>query len=41
MVIEATGNPKVAESTVHLVAAGGRIAVVGLVAKGSGNRTAD
>jgi L-gulonate 5-dehydrogenase len=34
VVIEATGNPKVMESTVHLVAAGGRVVIVGLVAKG-------
>jgi threonine dehydrogenase-like Zn-dependent dehydrogenase len=34
LVIEATGNPGVIESTAHLVAAGGRIVVVGLVAKG-------
>jgi threonine dehydrogenase-like Zn-dependent dehydrogenase len=34
VVIEATGNPGVMESTAHLVAAGGRIVVVGLVAKG-------
>jgi 2-desacetyl-2-hydroxyethyl bacteriochlorophyllide A dehydrogenase len=34
VVIEATGNPKVMESTVDLVAAGGRIVIVGLVATG-------
>jgi 2-desacetyl-2-hydroxyethyl bacteriochlorophyllide A dehydrogenase len=34
VVIEATGNAKVMESTVDLVAAGGRIVIVGLVAKG-------
>ncbi|HVZ13551.1 MAG TPA: alcohol dehydrogenase catalytic domain-containing protein [Bauldia sp.] len=34
VVIEATGNPKVMESTVDLVAAGGRIVIVGLVKKG-------
>jgi L-gulonate 5-dehydrogenase len=34
LVIEATGNPKVMESTVDLVAAGGRIVLVGLVGTG-------
>lgn len=34
VVIEATGNPKVMESTVELVAAGGRIIIVGLVGRG-------
>jgi threonine dehydrogenase-like Zn-dependent dehydrogenase len=34
VVIEATGNANVMESTVDLVAAGGRIVVVGLVAPG-------
>jgi 2-desacetyl-2-hydroxyethyl bacteriochlorophyllide A dehydrogenase len=34
VVIEATGNPSVIQSTVDLVAAGGRIVIVGLVAKG-------
>ncbi|MBW0000849.1 MAG: alcohol dehydrogenase catalytic domain-containing protein [Verrucomicrobia bacterium] len=34
VVIEATGNPRVMESTAQLVAAGGRIVVVGLVPKG-------
>jgi L-gulonate 5-dehydrogenase len=34
VVIEATGNPRVMESTVDLVAAGGRVVIVGLVAKG-------
>jgi L-gulonate 5-dehydrogenase len=34
VVIEATGNIQVMESTVHLVAAGGRIVIVGLVKKG-------
>lgn len=34
VVIEATGNTKVIESTVNLVAAGGRIVIVGLVARG-------
>jgi L-gulonate 5-dehydrogenase len=34
IVIEATGNPRVMESTVDLVAAGGRIVIVGLVARG-------
>lgn len=33
-VIEATGNPKVMESTIDLVAAGGRIVIVGLAKKG-------
>jgi threonine dehydrogenase-like Zn-dependent dehydrogenase len=33
-VIEATGNAKAMESTVHLVAAGGRVVIVGLVAQG-------
>jgi L-gulonate 5-dehydrogenase len=35
VVIEATGNPKAMESTVDLVAAGGRIVIVGLVKKGT------
>jgi L-gulonate 5-dehydrogenase len=34
VVIEATGNPSVIQSTIELVAAGGRIVIVGLVAKG-------
>ena len=34
VVIEATGNIQAMESTVHLVAAGGRIVIVGLVKKG-------
>jgi L-gulonate 5-dehydrogenase len=34
VVIEATGNPSVIQSTVDLVAAGGRIVIVGLVPKG-------
>lgn len=34
VVIEATGNPRAMESTVHLIAAGGRIVLVGLVANG-------
>jgi L-gulonate 5-dehydrogenase len=34
VVVEATGNPTVMQSTVDLVAAGGRIVIVGLVAKG-------
>jgi 2-desacetyl-2-hydroxyethyl bacteriochlorophyllide A dehydrogenase len=34
VVIEATGNTRAMESTVDLVAAGGRIVIVGLVAKG-------
>ncbi len=34
VVIEATGNPRAMEATVDLVAAGGRIVIVGLVAKG-------
>jgi L-gulonate 5-dehydrogenase len=34
VVVEATGNPSVMQSTVDLVAAGGRIVIVGLVAKG-------
>lgn len=34
VVIEATGNAKVMESTLELVAAGGRIVIVGLVPKG-------
>lgn len=34
VVIEATGNPTVMQSTIDLVAAGGRIVIVGLVAKG-------
>jgi L-gulonate 5-dehydrogenase len=33
-VIEATGNAKAMESTIDLVAAGGRIVIVGLVPKG-------
>ena len=35
VVIEATGNAKAMESTVDLVAAGGRIVIVGLVKKGA------
>lgn len=35
VVIEATGNPKAMESTVDLVAAGGRIVIIGLVKKGT------
>jgi L-gulonate 5-dehydrogenase len=35
VVIEATGNPQAMESTVDLVAAGGRIVIVGLVKKGT------
>ncbi len=35
VVIEATGNPRAMESTVDLVAAGGRIVIVGLVRKGT------
>jgi L-gulonate 5-dehydrogenase len=35
IVIEATGNPRAMESTVDLVAAGGRIVIVGLVKKGA------
>jgi 2-desacetyl-2-hydroxyethyl bacteriochlorophyllide A dehydrogenase len=35
IVIEATGNPKVMEKTPDLVAAGGRIVIVGLVKKGT------
>jgi 2-desacetyl-2-hydroxyethyl bacteriochlorophyllide A dehydrogenase len=35
VVIEATGNTKAMESTVDLVAAGGRIVIVGLVKKGT------
>ena len=35
VVIEATGNPKVMEQTVDLVAAGGRIVIVGLVKQGT------
>ena len=35
VVIEATGNPKAMESTVDLVAAGGRICLVGLVKRGT------
>jgi L-gulonate 5-dehydrogenase len=35
VVIEATGNAKAMESTVELVAAGGRIVIVGLVKKGT------
>ncbi len=34
VVVEATGSPKVMQSTVNLVAAGGRIVIVGLVGKG-------
>lgn len=34
VVIEATGNPQAMESTVDLVAAGGRIVIVGLAARG-------
>jgi L-gulonate 5-dehydrogenase len=34
VVVEATGNPAVMQSTIDLVAAGGRIVIVGLVAKG-------
>lgn len=34
VVIEATGNPQAMESTVELVAAGGRIVIVGLVKQG-------
>jgi L-gulonate 5-dehydrogenase len=36
VVIEATGNPKAMEQTVDLVAAGGRIVIVGLVKQGVG-----
>ena len=36
VVIEATGNPSVIQSTIDLVAAGGRIVIVGLVTKGVG-----
>jgi L-gulonate 5-dehydrogenase len=36
VVIEATGVPAVMEQTVHLVAAGGRIVIVGLVPRGVG-----
>ena len=36
VVIEATGNPAVIESTVDLVAAGGRIVIVGLTPRGVG-----
>src|SRR5215469_5123585 len=36
VVVEATGNPKVMRSTADLVAAGGRIVIVGLVGKGVG-----
>ena len=35
VVIEATGNPKAMEQTVDLVAAGGRIVIVGLVNRGT------
>jgi L-gulonate 5-dehydrogenase len=35
IVIEATGNPKAMESTVDLVASGGRIVIVGLVKQGT------
>jgi L-gulonate 5-dehydrogenase len=34
VVIEATGNVKAVESTIHLVAPGGRVVIVGLVKKG-------
>jgi L-gulonate 5-dehydrogenase len=34
VVVEATGNPKAMQSTIDLIAAGGRIVIVGLVAKG-------
>jgi L-gulonate 5-dehydrogenase len=36
VVIEATGDPKVVESTIDLVAFGGRVVIVGLVKKGIG-----
>lgn len=36
VVIEATGNPKAMEQTVDLVAAGGRIVIVGLAKRGQG-----
>jgi len=36
VVIEATGNPKAVESTIDLVAPGGRVVIVGLVKKGVG-----
>jgi L-gulonate 5-dehydrogenase len=36
VVIEATGNPKAIESTIDLVAPGGRIVIVGLVKQGIG-----
>ena len=36
IVIEATGNPKVVESTIDLAASGGRVVIVGLVKKGIG-----
>jgi len=36
IVIEATGNPKVVESTIDLVAFGGRVVIVGLVKNGIG-----
>jgi len=36
VVVEATGNPKVMQSTADLVAAGGRIVIVGLVGRGVG-----
>ncbi len=36
MVVEATGNVKAMEQTVDLVAAGGRIVIVGLVPQGVG-----
>jgi threonine dehydrogenase-like Zn-dependent dehydrogenase len=36
VVIEATGNTKAMETTVDLVAAGGRIVIVGLAARGAG-----
>src|SRR5213083_1817782 len=35
VVIEATGNPQAMESTVDLVAAGGRIVILGLVKRGT------
>lgn len=36
VVIEATGNPRAMEQTVDLVAAGGRVVIVGLVPQGGG-----
>jgi 2-desacetyl-2-hydroxyethyl bacteriochlorophyllide A dehydrogenase len=36
VVVEATGNPRVVESTIDLVAFGGRVVIVGLVKKGIG-----